>query len=243
MDRFQRQVVLEQVGEEGQERLCRSQVLVIGAGGTGSAAILYLAGAGLRTLNICEPDVVDESNLHRQVLYTNQHVSQRKAPIASHHVNQSGFTASTYSIHPFKRERERSIHATDHLTHELKYDLVLDCTDHWNAHDEVIGYYRGQHVPVVHGSIQGFIGRVMTFTKDSPCWRCLHPEKPSGTKEGPRGTLGPVCGIIGSLMAFEALRILLGLGPQLEGKTLVYQALTAEMTTFQLTRNPACPNH
>lgn len=238
--RFVRQTGLAEVGEVGQERLSKSRALVIGAGGTGSAAILCLAGAGLRTLNICEPDSVEESNLHRQALYTNTQIGLRKAPIASRRVDQSGFTSSTYSIHPFKRQHENSIYKTNHVTHELPYDVVLDCTDRWSAHDEVIGYYREKKVPVVHGSIQGLHGRVMTFTHDTPCWRCLHPEKPTGTKEGPRGTLGPVCGVVGSLIAMETLRILLGHGPQLAGNTLLYSAMNSQFEMMQRTFDPAC---
>jgi adenylyltransferase/sulfurtransferase len=213
---------------------------VIGAGGTGSAVILYLAGAGLHTLNICESDVVEESNLHRQVLYTDKHVGARKAPIASCRVSDSGFTNSTYSIHPFQRVPEKSIYATGHTTHELQYDVVLDCTDRWSVHDDIVGYYVSKKVPVVQGTIQGLIGRVMTFTHDTPCWRCLHPEKPTVTKEGPRGTLGPVCGVIGSLMAMEALRILLGHGPGLAGEMLVYSAMKSQFERMTRTFDPAC---
>jgi adenylyltransferase/sulfurtransferase len=194
---------------------------------------LYLAGAGLKALDICEPDTVDESNLHRQVLYTDRNVGVRKAPIASMRVREmnEGRIESSYAVFPFQQAGTIKAGA---------YDVVLDCTDRWSSHDEVISFYMKKRVPVVHGSIQGLIGRVMTFTHNTPCWRCLHPEKPTGTKEGPRGTLGPVCGVIGSLMAMEALRILLGHGPGLAGEMLVYSAMKSQFERMTRTFDPAC---
>lgn len=234
--RFSRQTCLKEVGDEGQERLFKSSVLVVGAGGLGSPVLMYLAGAGLQQVNICEPDTVDVTNLHRQVLFTEEHVGTRKAPIACQRVRALG-TPSTYAIHPFETLVEGGP-KFDILNHA--YDVVLDCTDRWSSRDAVTGFFMKKRVPVVHGSIQGLIGRVMTFTHDTPCWRCLHPEKPTVTKEGPRGTLGPVCGVIGSLMAFEALRILLGHGPGLAGQMLLYSAIKSQFETMVRSFDPTC---
>lgn len=229
MSRFDRQTCLPEVGNEGQERLKKASVLVVGAGGLGSPVILYLAGAGVGRVDVIDNDKVDDTNLHRQVLYTDKQVGLLKARAASQRVKDVG-GKSSWECEKFQAVRELD-----------EYDVIVDCTDRWSSHDAVIQEARKLLTPVVHGSIQGLLGRVMVFTPEGPCWRCLHPEKPDNSG-APRGTLGPVCGVIGSMMAFEALRLLLGWTTN-AGDMVLYDAKKARTTVVRMTRRLDCPEH
>lgn len=230
---FSRQLVLPEVGEAGQERLRNSKVLVVGAGGTGSPAIMYLASAGVGRVDVCDPDVVDLTNLHRQILHTN--VGELKAVSASAWIRARG------SWCEFSQQRLEDVRKFSTRGQRVSYDLVLDCTDRWTAHRDVVtsGVRAGK--TVVHGSIGGLVGRVVVFGPGTPCWLCLHPEKPEGLKDVVPGTLGPVCGMVGSAMAMETVRILLGLPPSLHGQMLAFDASTMSFSKFELSKLEGCP--
>lgn len=230
MTRFDRQVVLPEVGEGGQAKLGKASVLVVGAGGLGSPVILYLAGAGVGRVDVCDMDHVEITNIHRQILFTDEDVTRSKSSIAAHRARAVGAMSWSHSV--------RFQEATDVFA-MTRHDILVDCTDRFQSHDAVIttGLRRG--IPVVHGSILALVGRVLTFTKGSPCWRCLNPVKPEGDLGAP-GTLGPVCGVIGSMMAFEVLRLLLGGEPS---KTMtVYEAMQQRTYSLSISRNPTCTN-
>lgn len=232
MGRFDRQTALPDVD---QGKLATSSVLVVGAGGLGSPVIQYLAGAGLKRIHVCDHDKVDETNLHRQVLYTDADIGKSKASLACERIKAVGVEAVAFE-EPFQE-------MVPLLTPWPPYDVILDCTDRWSSHDAVVMEGLKAKVPVVHGSIWGLLGRVMVFSPtEGPCWRCVHPERPEGVKNAPKGTLGPVCGVIGSLMGFEALRILLGWGIQ-HSRMAVYDARKAQMTNLSFPQDPKCPSH
>lgn len=231
---YSRQVCLPEVGEEGQRRLKESKVLVVGAGGTGSPAIMYLASAGVGRVDVCDPDGVEPSNLHRQILHTQLGVD--KAVSAKRWVRDRGSWCEwslqrLSDVQDFKAASE---------VPKKDYDVVLDCTDRWGAHKDIVmsGVRAGK--AVIHGSIGGLVGRVVGFGPGTPCWLCLHPEKPEGLKDIPPGTLGPVCGVIGSMMAMEALRILLGMPSSLIGKMVTFDASTMSFSKFELSRLDGC---
>lgn len=230
MSRYERQTCLPDFGEEGQRKLKASAALVVGAGGLGSPVIQYLAGAGLGSVDVVDSDTVDLTNLHRQTLYTQKSIGLLKAKTAAERIRALGVRSEW--------ESEKLQDVRDHLG---EYQVVLDCTDRWSSHDEVASYGREYKVPVVHGSIGGLLGRVMVFGVTGPCWRCVHPSRPE-TTGSPPGTVGPVCGVVGSMMAFEALRILLGWGERV-GQMSVYNAMTADTRSFQLTVRPGCEEH
>lgn len=236
MNRYERQTCLPEVGEEGQARLAASRVLVVGAGGLGSPVILYLAGAGIGRVDVYDHDKVEDTNLHRQVLYTDKHVGRLKAHEAAERVKAVGCKSN------WESEKFQDILRVIKDYRVLKnYDIILDCTDRWSSHDAVTQECRLAGKTVVHGSIQGLLGRVIVFDPGGPCWRCLHPTQPDNSG-AVRGTLGPVCGVIGSLMALEALRLLLGWESN-AGKMLVYDAKAAQTRTFKMTPRPDCPCH
>ena len=234
--RFDRQTSLPGMD---QRRLADSSALVIGAGGLGSPVIIYLAGAGLGRVDVCDDDSVEETNIHRQTLYTNNDIGQKKAYVAAHRVIDVG--AESLAIcskfcdpDPGTRRSTASV--------ATKYSIILDCTDRWSSHDAVISAGLSAGVPVVHGSIQGLLGRVIVFRPGGACWRCLHPERPSGTKDGPQGTLGPVCGVVGSMMALEALKVLLE-WEGLKDTMAVYDGMAVKVSHFAMPKDPACANH
>lgn len=232
---FSRQLVLPEVGEAGQEKLRKASVLIIGAGGTGSPAVMYLASAGVGRVDVCDPDVVDLTNLHRQILHT--HVGELKAVSASTWVRARG------SWCEFSQQRLEDVRGFEAVSGvpSKDYDVILDCTDRWSAHRDVVTSGVRSGKPVIHGSIGGLLGRVIGFGPGTPCWTCLHPEKPEGLKEVVPGTLGPVCGVVGSAMAMEALRLLLGLPPALLGHMLTFDASTMSFSKFELSRLDDCP--
>lgn len=226
--RYERQTILPNVGDAGQEKLGRAHALVVGAGGLGSPVVLYLAGAGVGRIDVCDPDVVDETNLHRQVLYTDADVGQSKAAHAARRVRAMGLASAAYPV--LFQELEKL---------DLRPDVILDCTDRFRSHDAVITAGLRASIPVVHGSLSGLSGRVITFRKGSPCWQCINPEKPD-QKSPPSGTLGPICGILGSMMVLECLRVLLGW--QVADTALFYDAFNQRSYKLETSRRIDCPN-
>jgi molybdopterin/thiamine biosynthesis adenylyltransferase len=232
---FSRQTCLPEVGEKGQKALGGSRALVVGAGGTGSPVIMYLASAGVGRVDVCDPDVVDLSNLHRQILH--KAVGEQKAVSASSWVRDRGSWCE-WSLQKLSDVRE--FEAVSGVP-KKDYDVVLDCTDRWTSHRDVIMSSVRAGRTVVHGSIAGLLGRVMTFGPGTPCWLCLHPEKPAGTADLAPGTLGPVCGMVGSTMAMEALRILLGMPPAVLGKMMTFDASSMTVSKFETSKLDGCP--
>jgi molybdopterin/thiamine biosynthesis adenylyltransferase len=221
--RFSRQ---ECVPGVDQSKIESSSALVVGAGGLGSPVVMYLAASGLCVVDVVDHDVVEESNLHRQILYSDRDLGGSKALLASSRARAVG--ASSSGI------REKFDHSE-----VLDYDVILDCTDRWSSHDSVISAGLKSGIPVVHGSVQGTLGRVMVFRPGGPCWRCLHPESPPGVKDGPRGTLGPVCGVVGSMMAMEALKVILEWDVPPD-RMDVYDARSGQVTSLPRSPDPSC---
>jgi molybdopterin/thiamine biosynthesis adenylyltransferase/rhodanese-related sulfurtransferase len=236
--RYSRHLLIPQVGEEGQQRLLSSRVLIVGAGGLGSPAALYLAAAGVGTIGIVDFDVVDATNLQRQVLHNLDRVGQAKVESA-----RETLTALNpdVKVEPY-RERLSADNVLDILG---DYQVVVDGADNFPTRYLVNDASLHRRVPVVHGSIFRFEGQVSVFTPYlGPCYRCLFREPPPpelapSCAEG--GVLGVLPGIIGSIQAMEAMKLLLGIGEPLVGRLLTYDALTEEFRTLRLRRDPHCP--
>jgi len=236
--RYRRQRSLPEVGEEGQRKLQRASVLVVGAGGLGSPALLYLAAAGVGKIGIAEFDQVDVTNLHRQILYDNHDIGTRKLDAA-----RARLQALNPSIeivpHPGR------IEASNALSWIEPYDLVLDGSDNFGTRYLVNDACVLAHRPCIHGSVYRFEGQLSIFaTADGPCYRCLFPEPPAdgsvmNCAEG--GVLGVLPGVIGTLQATEAIKWLLGRGRSLAGRLLIVDALDLEFRELKLLRNPDCP--
>ena len=236
--RYSRQVMLPQIGAAGQSRLLRSRVLIIGLGGLGSPVAMYLAAAGVGHLVLVDYDMVDLSNLQRQIIHRTASIGQDKvasAELALHALNPE-ITLTAY--------RHQLEH--DALAEEVRLaDAVVDASDNFSTRFELNGICVEEKTPLVSGAVVRMEGQVTVFQPalaDSPCYRCLYHET-----EGPMeacsevGILAPVAGIIGSIQATETIKVLLDLGETLTGKLLVLDALTMEWRTLKLKKDPDCP--
>jgi molybdopterin/thiamine biosynthesis adenylyltransferase/rhodanese-related sulfurtransferase len=236
--RYGRHLTLPEVGEAGQRRLKRARVLVVGAGGLGSPAALYLAAAGVGHLGLVDFDEVDRSNLQRQVLYATSDVGRPKLEAARDRL--AGLNPNVeVALHPARLDR------TNALALVQAHDLVVDGTDNFATRYLVNDACVLAGRPNVYASIFRFEGQASVFaTADGPCYRCLHPEPPPpglvpSCAEG--GVLGVLPGLLGVIQATEAVKLILGIGEPLVGRLLVVDALAMRFQALRLRRDPACP--
>jgi len=246
-DRYSRHILLPEVGEVGQARLLKGRVLLLGAGGLGSPAALYLAAAGVGTLGVVDADVVDASNLQRQIIHATSRVGTPK-------VESAARTIADLNPDVKVVPHEERLDSSNVERIFADYEVVVDGTDNFPTRYLVndASVFLGK--PVVHGSIFRFDGQVTTFIPEkaakklgleaSPCYRCLYPEPPPphlapSCQEA--GVLGILCGIIGTLQATEAIKILLGRGTTLAGRLLTYDSLKMKFRELRLRRAPDCP--
>ena len=237
LERYKRHLLLDGVGVEGQEKLLASSVLIVGAGGLGSPAALYLAAAGVGRLGIVDFDRVDASNLQRQVLYTTRDVGEPKVGVAAARLNALNPDVEV-QLHPDKLEaaNARAIIAG--------YDVVLDGTDTFPSRYLTSDLCVWLGKPLVYGSVMKFEGQVAVFdARRGPCYRCLFAEPPPpelAPNCAEAGVLGVLPGVIGLLQATEVLKLLVGIGEPLIGRLLVYDALAMEFRRFRIPKDPAC---
>jgi molybdopterin/thiamine biosynthesis adenylyltransferase/rhodanese-related sulfurtransferase len=237
-ERYSRHVLIPEVGEEGQLKLLDSKVLLIGAGGLGSPAALYLAAAGVGTLGIIDADTVDTSNLQRQIVHTVDRVGTPKVDSAE---------IAIHGINPEVKVRKYDIRLTSENVLDVitGYDVIVDGTDNFPTRYLLNDASLVAGIPVVHGSIYQFEGSVTVYKPhDGPCYRCQYPEPPPpelapSCAEG--GVLGVLPGVVGTLQATEAVKLLLGIGDPLVGRQLRYDALSMEFVELKMHRDPACP--
>ncbi len=237
-NRYHRHLLLPEIGDSGQQKLLASKVLLLGAGGLGSPAALYLAAAGVGTLGIVDMDVVDASNLQRQILHNMERVGERKVDSAKKTLTaiNPDVNVVTYDVR----------FGADNILDIIEgYDVVVDGTDNFPTRYLLNDASLLKHIPVVHGSIFRFEGQVTVFDPyNGPCYRCLLPEPPPpelAPSCAEAGVLGVLPGIIGSIQALEAIKILLDLGDPLRGRLLAYDALEQSFRTFKVRRDPSCP--
>jgi len=237
--RYSRHLLIPEVGEEGQLRLLSSRILLIGAGGLGSPAALYLAAAGVGTLGIVDDDAVDATNLQRQIIHSTDRIGEPKAESAKRTIEALN---PDVRVKVF-RERLTSQNA-DRILGE-GWDVIVDGADNFPTRYLLNDASVWHGIPVVHGSIFRFEGQVTVFRPgDGPCYRCLFPQPPPpelapSCAEG--GVLGVLPGIVGSLQANEALKLVLGIGDHLSGRLLLIDALAPSFTEVALRRDPDCP--
>jgi len=237
-NRYSRHLLLPEVGEAGQQRLLESKVLLLGAGGLGSPAALYLAAAGVGTIGIVDMDIVDASNLQRQVLHNMDRIGERKVDSAKKTLTllNPDVDVVTYDVR----------FGADNVLDMLEgYDVVVDGTDNFPTRYLLNDASVLKHIPVVHGSIFRFEGQVTVFKPyEGPCYRCMLPEPPPpelAPSCAEAGVLGVLPGIIGSIQALETIKLLLDLGDPLIGRLLAYDALEQSFRTFKVRRDPTCP--
>ncbi|HUZ39812.1 MAG TPA: molybdopterin-synthase adenylyltransferase MoeB [Acidimicrobiales bacterium] len=236
--RYQRHLLLPEVGEEGQMRLLDSKVLLLGAGGLGSPAALYLAAAGVGTLGIIDMDVVDSSNLQRQILHNVERIGMRKVDSA-----KVTLTAMNPDVNVVTYDTR--LGADNVLDVIDGYDVILDGTDNFPTRYLVNDASLIKNIPVVHGSIFRFEGQVTVFSPYvGPCYRCMIPEPPPpelAPSCAEAGVLGVLPGIVGSIQAIETIKLLLALGDPLIGRLLTYDSMDESFRSFKVHRDPECP--
>ncbi|MCE1244706.1 molybdopterin-synthase adenylyltransferase MoeB [Oryzomicrobium sp.] len=237
--RYSRHILLNEIGVEGQERIRQGRVLIIGAGGLGSPAALYLAAAGVGTLTLADGDTVDLTNLQRQILHREDRVGQAKA--------ESG-RQTLAALNPDVRLRPIVQRLQgDALDAEVaQADVVLDCCDNFATRHDVNRACVAAGVPLVSGAAVRFDGQLSVFDprqEASPCYHCLFPEGEDveEVRCAVMGVFAPLTGIIGTLQAAEALKLLAGCGEPLVGKLQLFDGLTSQWRTVRVPRDPDCP--
>jgi len=237
--RYNRQILLEEIGIEGQQKIARAKVLIVGAGGLGSPAALYLAAAGIGTIGIADLDHIEEHNLQRQLLHLTKSVGKPKVDSA---------IASLRAINPLVDLVPHREGVTPENAVKLfeQYDIILDGTDNFPVRylNNDAAFFAQR--PLVHGSIYKFEGQISVFDSHNggPCYRCLFPEPPSAGSVpncGEAGVMGALCGVIGSMQALEVIKYITGYGELQRGKLLTYRALDHQTTTIVIPRSPECP--
>ncbi|HWE54429.1 MAG TPA: molybdopterin-synthase adenylyltransferase MoeB [Acidimicrobiales bacterium] len=236
-NRYQRHILLPEVDVAGQAKLLDSKVLCIGAGGLGSPAALYLAAAGVGTIGIIDMDVVDESNLQRQILHNMDRIGERKVDSAKKTLTalNPDVDVVTYDVR---------LGADNILDIFAGYDVILDGTDNFPTRYLVNDASLKLDIPVIHGSIFRFEGQASVYLPhQGPCYRCQVPEPPPAELApscAEAGVLGVLPGIIGSIQAMETIKLLLGLGQPLVGRLMAYDALEESFRTFRVNRDSEC---
>ncbi len=237
--RYSRHIVLAEVGLPGQQKLAEARVLVIGMGGLGSPAALYLAAAGIGTLGLADFDMVQEHNLQRQILHTTESISASKTGSARERLH-------ALNPHVTLREHPEGVTCENALALFSQYDLVVDGSDNFPTRYLVNDAAFFARKPLVYGSIFQFEGQVAIFDSaaGAPCYRCLFPQMPApGTVPNceEAGVFGALCGVIGSMQAMETIKYLLGIGEPLLGRLLTIDALTMRHHPISLKKDPQCP--
>jgi len=235
--RYSRQIVIPQIQESGQERIRNAKVLCIGAGGLGSPALMYLAAAGVGTIGIVDFDTVDETNLHRQVLYGQSDIGKKKVDVAKSKIEESNplVSVTTYPVR---------VNPSNVLEIMAGYDIVIDATDNFATRYLINDAAVLLNKPYVWGSVNRFDGQAAVFWSSlGPCYRCIHPEPPApGTVQNcaDAGVLGVLCASIASIQVNEVIKAITGIGKLQIGKLMIYEALEAEHSKIDIHKNPLC---
>ena len=238
LERYSRQMILPEVGPEGQQKLKKSSVVIIGAGGLGIPASVYLVAAGAGRVGVVDEDVVEKSNLHRQTIYTEEDVGSPKARVAAERLRG-------LNPHVVVEPHEVRLSSANAMEVLKGYDVVVDCTDNFPARYLINDACVLLGKPDVYASIFRFEGQASTFdSRKGPCYRCLFPEPPppdSVQDCAMAGVLGVLPGIMGSIQAVEALKLMIGLGDSLSGRLLVFNATDMTFNELRFKKNRDCP--
>lgn len=234
--RYSRQLLLEEIGEQGQSRLKHSTALIVGLGGLGSPVSLYLAAAGVGTLILADDDNLHLTNLQRQILFDTNDIQQPKAELAARRLRGLNPTIR-YRLETQKITQDTLPELLDHA------DLVIDCCDNMATRHAVNAACISRSIPLISGSAVGFSGQLFALTPpfDQGCYACLYPDKEEPARNcRTAGVLGPMVGIIGSLQALEAVKILAGQSSPLSGQLRLFNGKQHTWTSLKLRRDPFC---
>jgi molybdopterin/thiamine biosynthesis adenylyltransferase len=236
-DRYSRQIRLPQIGETGQQAILDANVLILGVGGLGSPAAMYLAAAGVGRLVLNDFDIVETSNLQRQIIHLNQAVGEHKVESGRDMINALN-PECVVDVIPYQVEGEELRSLIDEV------DMVLDCSDNFPTRFEVNRYCVETATPLVSGAAIRLEGQLMNYqpAAQSSCYQCLYSQVYENAESCEmEGVLGPVVGVIGTLQAVQALLIIAGQGEELINRLLLFDALAMEWRTITLPKNPDCP--
>lgn len=236
--RYSRHILLDEIGIEGQQRILAAHAVIVGAGGLGSPAALYLAAAGLGKITLVDDDAVDLTNLQRQILHTSARVGMAKTESGRQALAQINPEVGVATVN----ERVDEARLAE-LVHDA--DVVLDCTDNFATRHALNRACVRQRVPLVSGAAIRFDGQISVFdprSGDAPCYACLFPQEQQFEEVScaSMGVFAPLVGIIGSMQAAEALKLVLGIQPSLAGRLLLLDARAMEWSNIRIARNPAC---
>lgn len=237
--RYLRNLILPEIGESGQEKLLRAKVLVIGAGGLGSPVLLYLAAAGIGNIGVIDDDIVELSNLQRQVIHSEKNLGQKKVTSAQEKISD---------LNPDVNFKIFSERATSESLRKISvdYDFILDATDNFPTRFLINEICHEQKKPLIFAAVKGFLGQVSTFKsyqKNNPCYACFNPNIVGENFSLPlfeKGILGSVAGTIGALQATTLINEILGIGESLVGKILLFDFLQNNFRKVTLKKNPGC---
>lgn len=237
--RYLRNTILPEIGELGQKKLLRARVLVVGAGGLGSPVLLYLAAAGVGNIGIIDDDVVELSNLQRQIIHNEKNLGQKKVESAATKISLLNSDVKL-EIFPQRATREilRKIC--------VDYDFILDCTDNFPTRFIINEICHQQKKPLIFAAVKGFLGQVSVFKSyenNNPCYACFNPNILDENFSLPlleKGILGSVAGTIGALQATTAIKEILGIGEELVGKILIFDFFKNNFRKVSLEKNPTC---
>jgi molybdopterin/thiamine biosynthesis adenylyltransferase/rhodanese-related sulfurtransferase len=236
--RYSRQLLIPEIGPEGQRRLLDAKVLIVGAGGLGSPAALYLAAAGVGSIGLVDDDVVDESNLQRQVVHATDRIGQPKTASA-----RAALAALNPGVRVIEHRERLGADSVERLIAD--YAVIVDGSDSFETRYLLNDAAVRQRKPVVHASVYRWEGQVTTFIPfEGPCYRCLYPSQPPEELApdcSVTGVIGVLPGMAGMLQAGEVLKLLLGVGQTLAGRLLTFDAATSGFTELRVERDPACP--
>ncbi len=237
-NRYARQIILEGIGVEGQEKLKNARILVAGAGGLGSPVLSYLAAAGVGTLGIADFDVVSVTNLNRQILHYTEDIGRLKVDSAAEKLMKMN-----PELHIVKHPVKIGLHTVEKLV--SGYDVVVDCMDNFTGRYLLSDCCYFKKIPIIEGAVSFYNGILMTVIPDkTPCYRCLYPTPPEqGAIPAPvdAGILGATAGVIGTLQALEAVKVVLGLGETVSGRLLVFDALKTDFRRIPWEKRESCP--
>ncbi|MDX8367007.1 HesA/MoeB/ThiF family protein [Cytobacillus sp. IB215665] len=237
VERYSRQLLLREIGVKGQEKLKKSSVLVIGAGGLGSPALLYLAGAGVGSIGIIDGDNIDLSNLHRQIIYNTEDIGSSKSEAAAERIKKINPGIDVKPYHNYITMENASLIIQD-------FDVVINGTDNFSTRYLVNDTCVKLGIPLVDASAVMYEGQVAVYMPNNGCYRCLYPNPPEG-KNAPScsnsGVFGALVGIMGSIQAMEALKVLLNIGHIYDSRLIYFNSLTGNFQTLLRKPNPNCP--
>ena len=236
--RYSRHILLPQIGYEGQEKLTKSHILIVGAGGLGSPAALYCAASGVGKLTICDFDSVDLTNLQRQIIHTTASVGTNKAVSAQQTIYEINPEINVQTVQQKSSEAEFKVLAEN-------ADVVIDCSDNFATRYALNRVCFQLKKPLVSGAAIGFEGQISVFDfrhENSPCYHCLFPDTGEDTdlRCATNGVFAPLVGMIGTTQAAEALKLMMNIGESLQGRLLLLDALSMQWRTIKLSRDAAC---